>query len=276
MFLTRRTALALTVAACMRPSALWSETISAASKPFGWSKASFGGRTYFIRGTSDRCILLLHEINGLSPGCVDLGVNLVDQGFTVLMPLLFGHPMQDSVAWGGIESCALGGFHCLSNGGRSWEPEPVRWTQTLVANMEKQTEIRSIGVIGMCQSGAYPLATMVEHSKVKAVIMSQPALPFGRTSQENVGLSASTMEVAKKSRTPILGFRFQTDRICKELRFRYLKDFFGAQFQSREFDCPDQKMSSSHRLHAVLTGQCTSVREEARGLTAQFFRDHLS
>ncbi len=260
----------------MRPSALWSQTTSEATKPFGWMKGSFGGKTYFTRGTSDRCVVLLHEINGLSPGCIDLGVNLVDQGFTVYMPLLFGHPDQDSVAWGGLESCVLGGFHCLANGGRSWEPEPVWWTHTFVANLEKQAEIRSIGVIGMCQSGAYPLATMAEHTKVRAAILSQPALPFGKTHQENVGVSESTMEVARTSRTSILGFRFHADTICMDQRFQYLKGFFGPQFHCREFDCPDHQMPTSHRLHAVLTGQCTSIREEARGLAFQFLRDNLS
>jgi dienelactone hydrolase len=275
--LTRRTAIIYTVAAFLcYTSARAEPSLEDTDKPFGWLKGRFEGRPYYKRGTSARTVVLIHEINGLSPGCIDLGVQLADAGFTVFMPLLFGHPSQNSTILGGVESCVLGQFHCLADGAKSLNTVPVEWTRSFVKAIEKQDEIRAIGVIGMCQSGAFPLAVMNKGSKVRGVVLSQPAIPFGKSRQKNVGIAKSTMRAAKESEIPILALRFNADTICTADRFEYLKHYFGSeQFQDHAFDCPGFHHSMSHMLHAVLTGPCRTVREEARTQVIRFLSDKL-
>ena len=102
------------------------------NKPFGWLGSSFSDHTVYERGSSDKIVVLLHELNGLSPGCIDLGVQLVDHGFRVFMPLLFGHPTQDSVLLGTIQSCLVGRFHCFAEGKEKHDTAPVDWTRNFV------------------------------------------------------------------------------------------------------------------------------------------------
>ena len=127
----------------------------------------------------------------------------------------------------------------------------------------------------MCQSGAFPLAAMERDSKVKGVVISQPALPLGEAHQGNVGISDTTMQMARDSGIPILAFRFGADKICKAARFNFLKCYFKAQFDGHTFDCPDFHFSVGHTLHAVLTGPCRDVREKARTKVIKFLCEEL-
>ena len=50
-------------------------------------------RTYQVfRAGDGPAVVVLHEIPGLHPGVIDFGRRLVDAGFTVYMPSLFGRP----------------------------------------------------------------------------------------------------------------------------------------------------------------------------------------
>jgi len=112
----------------------------------------------------------------------------------------------------------LGGFRCETSGKNlSNGTKPIRWLQSFVNHLESDPAIDTIGVIGMCQSGAFPIATMKENSKVRAVVLSQPALSFDK--QSDVGLSHCAMERARKSKIPMLAFRFAADTICAADRF---------------------------------------------------------
>jgi len=164
--LTRRAAIACTLAALLRPLSAWAAGAPhEAKRPLGWTENTFEGRTFFRRGTSPRAVVLLHELNGLSPECIAFGTQLVEAGFTVLMPLLFGHPEQNPIFLGTIGSCIFGGFHCLADGKPEQDTAPVRWTRSFVKELNTRTEITYIGVIGMCQSGSFPIATMTPGSR---------------------------------------------------------------------------------------------------------------
>src|SRR5262249_52414060 len=61
----------------------------------GWSVAPFTGGGYthdvYRKGTGPG-VVLIPEIPGIHPGVLGLGNHLVDNGFTVAMPSLFGEP----------------------------------------------------------------------------------------------------------------------------------------------------------------------------------------
>ncbi|MBO0881414.1 MAG: dienelactone hydrolase, partial [Mycobacterium sp.] len=61
----------------------------------GWSAAAFTGGGYthdvYRRGEGPG-VVLIPEIPGIHPGVLALGNHLVDNGFTVAIPSLFGEP----------------------------------------------------------------------------------------------------------------------------------------------------------------------------------------
>src|ERR1700749_3795961 len=61
----------------------------------GWSAAPFtgGGSTHEVYPRGDGPgVVLIPEIPGIHPGVLGLGNHLVDNGFTVAIPSLFGEP----------------------------------------------------------------------------------------------------------------------------------------------------------------------------------------
>ncbi len=266
------------MAGAVAPTSAWcDEPKPELNKPYGWFEQTIDQRKVYVRGKGDRIVVLLHEINGMSPGCVDFGVELATYGFKVYMPLLFGHVLQDSTILGGMESCWFGGFKCSTPAPKQ-NPKPVVWVSEFVKHLGARDEVKKIGVIGMCQSGAYPLATVQKDSKVKAVVLSQPALPFGQDKQRDVGLTAATMTTAKASGIPILAFRFKDDTISTCDRFEFLAKYFGSpQFDGHTLDGPPGfHQTLTHRLHAVLTGPFGEIREGARRDVIRFLCEHLN
>jgi len=249
-----------------------------AQKYVPWQESIWQGRSVFRQGASRRAVILLHELNGLSRSCIGFGQELVDEGFQIHMPLLFGHFCQDAIIPGFLESCMFGEFHCNTSGKNlSSATKPINWVQAFVNRLATDAGIDQIGVIGMCQSGAFPIVTMKEGSKVRAVVLSQPALPLGQSKQSDVGLSESAMADARKSKTPILAFRFAADTLCTASRFNFLESYFGAeQFRPVIFDHCDCEQTITHRCHSVLTGPTEDARNKARATVKKFFDERLS
>jgi dienelactone hydrolase len=241
-----------------------------------WQKVTCQGRRVYQQGTGERAVVLLHEIDGLSDACIEFGQQLADKQFRVYLPLLFGHLGEDDIVLGTLQSCVFGGFQCDTTGPElTLGSAPVRWVRSFVSHLEIDATIEHIGVIGMCQSGAFPLATMRAGSKVRAAVLSQPALPFGDAKQQDVGLDKPTLEVARESGIPMLGFRFAADTICTQARFDFLQSYFKDQFHAVTFDHCACTQTMTHRCHAVLTGVTADVKTKARAMVQDFLRDRL-
>lgn len=141
MLISRRTALRGIFASLEAPSWEGCAVAEEVQTPYGWTGDSFNRRKVFVRGTGSKTLVLLLSLPGMSSGCIDFGSELALGGFEVHMPLLFGHPVQENVLLGTIESSFFGGFHCLS------QPEkidtvPVLWLQQYVRNL---TDLRGRG-----------------------------------------------------------------------------------------------------------------------------------
>ena len=54
---------------------------------------SHGGiRHQVFRAWTGPAVILVHEVPGIHPGVLDLGRRLIDRGFTVYLPSMFGRP----------------------------------------------------------------------------------------------------------------------------------------------------------------------------------------
>ncbi|TFD87199.1 dienelactone hydrolase [Cryobacterium lactosi] len=248
----------------------------------GFTEYTFSHNGYshqvFTAG-SGPAVVLIHEIPGLHPGVVDLARRLVDRGFRVYLPSLFGTPGADVTTGAMLRTI---GRICVSKEFRGLTRQPAGatgWLRALVrqawadgagmagvgtagagADGGDPGRGAGVGVIGMCLTGGFALATALEPA-VLAAVLSQPALPLplgaGRAS---IGLAPQDIDTLK-ARTidgpaglGILGLRFTDDRGCPPERFQTLRTEFGAGFESIEIDSsPGNAAGIPSSAHCVLT-----------------------
>ena len=88
----------------------------------------------------------------------------------------------------------------------------------------------------MCFTGGFVLSLFVDDLML-APVMCQPGLPFPSLKPgagAALGVSPEDLKEASKSTAPILGFRFEGDRICPKQRFETLRTTFGNRFEGHE------------------------------------------
>lgn len=237
---------------------------AAALAGFAESAFEHGGFSHqvFTAGQGP-AVLLIHEIPGLHPGVIDLAHRLVARGFRVHLPSLFGTAGAEATT--GATLRALGRV-CVSREFRGLTRQPAGatgWLRALARQVwadDGGAEAGSpgIGVIGMCLTGGFALATALEPA-VLAAVLSQPALPLPLGSgRASLGLEPAQID-ALRSRTAaadlrILGLRFTNDRGCPPERFGTLRREFRDGFESIEIDSsPGNPAGIAPSAHCVLT-----------------------
>jgi len=246
---------------------------------FTESTFSHGGYSHqvFTAGHGP-AVVLIHEIPGLHPGVVDLARRLVDRGFRVYLPSLFGTPGAEITTGAMLRTI---GRICVSREFRGLTRQPAGatgWLRALVrqawadgaagvgtagggAAGGDPVRGAGVGVIGMCLTGGFALATAIEPA-VLAAVMSQPALPvpFGASGRASLGLAPRDVDTLRKRTADgpaglgVLGLRFTDDRGCPPERFQTLRTEFGAGFESIEIDsAPGNAAGIASSAHSVLT-----------------------
>ena len=216
-------------------------------------------RTYEVfRGGSGPAVLVLHEIPGLHPGVVDFARRLITAGYTVYLPSMFGRPAAPAtgreIARTMLHVCVAREFTKLAN-----RTSPViGWLRALAASAFGECGGAGVGVVGMCFTGGFALATALEPS-VLASVMSQPAMPapIGRRGRVALGLDAedlATITARANDNLRVLGLRFTNDRGCPPERFETLRTTLGPSFEGIEIDSsPGNAAGIEPSAHSVLT-----------------------
>lgn len=216
-------------------------------------------RTYEVfRGGSGPAVLVLHEVPGLHPGVIDFARRLLAAGYTVYLPSLFGRPAAPAngreTARSILRICVAREFTKLAD-----RTSPVvGWLRALAASAYRECGGPGVGVVGMCITGGFALATALEPSVV-ASVMSQPVLPapIGRHGRAALGLDAedlSKITARADDGLRVLGLRFTNDRGCPPERFETLRTMLGASFEGIEIDSsPGNAAGIAPSAHAVLT-----------------------
>jgi dienelactone hydrolase len=109
---------------------------------------------YRCRAGAGKPILLLHELTGMSPSNLSLARCLAQEGFSIFLPLLFGEPGQDRFFAGYLQSCEYGDFVCSALSADS--PILAKLREVLAKLIARERS--PIGIIGMCMTGALPIA----------------------------------------------------------------------------------------------------------------------
>src|SRR3954469_16924991 len=131
----------------------------------GWSAAPFTATGYthdVYRKGEGPGVVLIPEIPGIHPGGLALGNYLVDNGFTVAMPSLYGTPeapaMTPSMVPVLARACVAKEFAAFATN----KDRPVsHYLRALARDLKEKTGGKGVGVIGQCFSGGFALAAAV-------------------------------------------------------------------------------------------------------------------
>jgi dienelactone hydrolase len=224
----------------------------------GWTRsehtADVAGRPtthpVWRRGTGPG-VVVVHELPGLTAGVVRFGEELVAAGYTVVLPHLFGPLGREfntpDVARVLPRVCVSREFTVLARGVTT----PVAgWLRSLARELHAELGGPGVGALGMCFTGGFALAMMVDDSTV-APVVCQPATPFiglpGRAADLN--LSPADADVVRRRAADgcsVLGVRYASDPAVGT-RFDTLTSLIGDAFIRVELPGKGHSTVTEHR-----------------------------
>ncbi len=226
------------------------------------------GRTYPVyRKGEGPAVVVVHESPGLTPEVVAFAEHLVTAGLAVALPHLFGPAGRRSYPGEAMvvipRLCVSREFALFTTGVTT----PLAgWLRDLARRLHTDHGGPGVGVVGMCVTGGFALAAMLDPSVV-APVLAQPAAPVPLTAARaaDVGLSDADLgRVVDRARDgcPVLGVRYRADA-STGTRFETLRRALGPAFTAVELP---------GRGHATLTGD---RHPEAVEQVASFLRRRL-
>jgi dienelactone hydrolase len=204
-------------------------------------------------------VVVMHEAPGITPQVARFARTLADAGFTVFMPALFGTPGREmSVPYTlgtFARVCVRREIHMFAGNHSS---PVVDWLRALTAAVHAELGGPGVGAIGMCMTGNFALALMVEPSMI-APVLSQPSLPVALTARGRAALHVSDEELAVARKradegVPVLAMRFTHDVLCPGERFQRLRTELGDKLEAIEIDSsPGNPHGIARTAHSVVT-----------------------
>jgi len=212
-------------------------------------------------------VVIVHEIPGITPDVLAFAEEVVAAGFTVVLPHLFGRPgapmSVPEIARSFARVCVSREFTKLATG----ETAPVAgWLRSVARELHEELGGPGVGALGMCFTGGFALAMMVDDS-VAAPVLCQPSAPFavGKRRAADLNLSPGDLDVVRRRAAAgcqVLGLQFAQDP-ATGTRFDTLDRELGAAFL--RVDLPG-------RGHSTVTAQRS---DEAVERVLAFFEEKL-
>jgi dienelactone hydrolase len=211
-----------------------------------------GGERVVYRRGHGPAVVLIHELPGMTPECIELARKLADEGFTVYMPLIFGDPERNYGMTPLLWPCVWKEFSVLSRHGKS---PAADWLRALARQAHAEQGGRGVGAIGMCFTGRFALSLMMDAEMI-APVLAEPSSSYS-ASAPGIPLEEwdNAVKRSKNENIPVLGLRFTGDPLCRKERFDAMRDGFGERFQAVEVE---------GRGHSVLTMDFASMEEPER------------
>jgi dienelactone hydrolase len=225
-----------------------------------WVKGSFTAATLTrdtYRKGSGPVVIVVHEIPGITPAVERFADDVVNAGFTVVMPNLVGTAGQEVsgkyIASSMLKVCISKEF---TNMALQKTSPIIAWLRALARSLHQEVGGKGVGAVGMCFSGGFALGMMVDDIMI-APVLSQPSMPFtvGKARGADLNLSPDDAVVVAQRAADgcqVLGLRFTQDKLVGN-RFDSLRTLLGDAFIAIELP------SQSPKDHSVLTEQ----RDEA-------------
>ena len=219
------------------------------------------GRTRTVYRAGDGpAVLILAEMPGINEALLTFARAVVARGCSVVIPSLFGRDGADATPAEFrrtlVQVCVSREFSLYAANKSS---RVTDWLRVLARAEHQRCGGPGVGVVGMCLTGGFALAMMVD-PVVVAPVLSQPSLPAGRSPRRRASLGLSEDETAAViARTSagqcVLGARFTNDRLVPAERFATLRAVLGDRFLGVEIDSsPGNIWGYPEDAHSVLTG----------------------
>jgi dienelactone hydrolase len=196
-------------------------------------------------------VIVISEIPGITPAVIAFADDVVDAGFTVVMPHLFGTPGAANGTLPVLRTlgriCVSRELSLLSLG----ETQPVAdWLRSLARALHREVGGPGVGAVGMCFTGGFALAMMVDPTVV-APVLAQPSAPIAVTPKRSADLNLSPGDLAAvKARAAagcqVLGLRYRSDPMVGR-RFTTLSRELGDAFLRVEFPGREHATLTEHR-----------------------------
>ncbi|MCC7078054.1 MAG: dienelactone hydrolase family protein [Acidimicrobiia bacterium] len=247
-----------------------------------------GGKTRTVlRKGEGPAVLVVSEVPGITPRVADFARRVVDVGATAVVPHLFGRVgkapsagyILQTMSW----ACVSREFTLLASGRTS---PVVEWLKALARHEHDRCGGPGVGVVGMCLTGGFALAMMVDEAVI-APVLSQPSLPLPLSgkAKRDLGLDAPDLARvrARCGADPelcVLGLRFTNDPAVPPERFARLREELGDNFVAVEIDSsPGNPYGNRKGAHSVLTEDLQDVpghpTRDALDRVLALFRDRL-
>jgi dienelactone hydrolase len=225
----------------------------------GFTRSTFTseGKTRDVyRIGSGPAVIVISEMPGITPKVAEFARKVAAIGCTAVMPRLFGTagrtPTAGYTVTSLVPACVSGEFATFATGRTS--PVTV-WLRALAKQAHEECGGTGVGVVGMCFTGGFALAMMVDEV-VLAPVLSQPSLPFALSGKHkrDLGISDADLARVKERDVCLLGLRFTGDSLSPPERFAHLKEELGDKFVAVELDSsPGNPYGHKGRAHSVLT-----------------------
>lgn len=212
-------------------------------------------------------VIVIHEIPGPTPKVIAFAEEVVAAGFTVVVPHLFGTPERPmsglAVASTLRQVCVSAEFTKLATGVTA----PIAtWLRSLARELHGELGGPGVGALGMCFTGGFALAMMVDDA-VAAPVLAQPSAPFavGRARSRDLGLSPADLAVVKE----------RAAAGCQVLGLQYTGDpMTGSRFDTLDREIGDAflRVDFPGRRHGTLT---EDRQQEAVDRVLGFFAEKL-
>ena len=191
-------------------------------------------------------VVLLQELPGIGQETLSLADELVNAGFEVVMPHLFGPLGKTSIA-GNLARvmCLRKEFHLLS---RDRSSPITDWIRQLCRHIRDELGSDGVGVIGMCLTGNFAIQLIGDESVIAAVA-SQPAMPFFK--QGALHMSPADINQSRQaldSKGPMQLLRFENDPLCTAAKSACIHQAFNDDGANRV-----QEITLPGKGHSVLT-----------------------
>lgn len=241
-------------------------------------------KAVFVKGEG-RAVIVMHEMPGMHPAVADFARRVVDAGFSVYMPQLFGTPGR--ALSGGytlqtvLAACVSREFTLFAMRKNS----PVtEWLRALAELAHRERGGPGVGAVGMCFTGGFALAMMVD-DRMLAPVLSQPSIPVGIThaQKRDLGIDDATLARVKQRVAQgacVMGLRFTEDKLVPDERFARLREELGDGFIAVEIDSrPGNPQGIPREAHSVLSthfvDQPGHPTRDALDRVLAFYRERL-
>jgi dienelactone hydrolase len=231
-------------------------------------------RDVFRKG-SGPAVVVIAEMPGITPKVLAFADRVVEAGFSVVLPHLFGVPGKAvdadkrlaavrTLASSMVPACVSREFVVFATGKTS---PVIDWLRALCRVEHERCGGPGVGAVGMCFTGGYALAMATEPTLL-APVLSQPSLPIGgRKAARSIDISPEDLEVVKgrcaNEGLEVIGMRFSSDRLVPSARFRFLEEQLGDAFTCVELTDDDANPDAMIKPHSVLTEHFVDQPESA-------------